>query len=199
MRKSVALMTMVVLGVALAFGTAVAKDNLDNKGGSKVHGHHKGANQGSNNGRVQIADQTTADNGQTSDTENVADPAQDGSLAFKGTLAQDVAEGGSLRVKVEKANNAAQSSVGKNLEFGVSSTTKVYRDNADAQNSNLDAKLSDLKAGDKVMISAKKTQGPTNFTASIISAETPNTAAAPGNNAAAPNTGEASRLSAKKP
>ena len=194
MRRSVALVAIVALGLALAFGTAVAKDNPDDKGGNKAHGHHKAANKGGDDGRARIADETTAVNNQTSDTANVADSAQDVSLAFKGTLDQDGAKESSLRVKVEKANDAAQSFVGKNLKLGVSPTTKIYRDNADAQNPNLDAKLSDLKAGDKVVIEAKGAQDATSFTTSIISAEAP----AP-NTTAAPNTGEQPRVAAKQP
>nr|MDQ3833902.1 hypothetical protein [Actinomycetota bacterium] len=203
-------------GLALAFGTAVAKDNPANKGDSKTHHrhHHKAAHKGSNNGPAQIADETTADNIQASETGDSTDTAQNGSFAFKGALVQDGTKDGPIKVKVEKASDAARSSVGKSLEFNVSPSTAIYRDNADAQNSNLDAKLSDLKAGDQVVIQAKGAQDATSFTASMISAEapTPSTVAAPNasevtrlaaknpsNTVVAPNAGEVTRLAAKNP
>jgi hypothetical protein len=131
---------------------------------------------------------------------------QDVSLAFKGTVAQDGAQDSPLQVKVEKANDAAKALVGQAVRFNVSSDTKIYRDNADEQNSSLDAKLSDLKAGDEVMIQANGAQGATSFTASMISAEpsasntadTPDTVTTP-NTVATPNTNTgSSRLAANK-
>jgi hypothetical protein len=97
------------------------------------------------------------------------------SYTFKGTIAQHGADGSPLEVRVEKANVAAQSTVGKNLKFNVSSDTEIYRDDADTKSSELDARLSDLKAGDKVVIQAKTPKNATGLTARLISAEASNT------------------------
>jgi hypothetical protein len=62
------------------------------------------------------------------------------------------------------------------LKFNVSSDTEIYRDEStDAESSDLDAKLTDLKQGDKVLIQAKAPKNATSFTASLISAEASDT------------------------
>jgi hypothetical protein len=59
------------------------------------------------------------------------------------------------------------------VKVKVSSGTEIYHDEAtaDAESSDLDAKLSDLKQGDEVLIQAKAPENATSFTASLISAE----------------------------
>jgi hypothetical protein len=59
------------------------------------------------------------------------------------------------------------------LELAVSPITEIYLDDADAQQPELDARLTELKAGDKVIIQAKAPRGATRFTAGMIIAETP--------------------------
>ncbi len=58
----------------------------------------------------------------------------------------------------------------KQLEFAISPTTEIYLNDTDAQNPELHAQLSDLRAGDNVVVQAKALQGATSFTASKISA-----------------------------
>jgi hypothetical protein len=66
--------------------------------------------------------------------------------------------------------------VGKNVKVKVSSGTEIYREKAtDAEISDLDAKLSDLKQGDEVLIHAKAPKNATSFTAGLISAEASDT------------------------
>jgi hypothetical protein len=103
---------------------------------------------------------------------------QGSSYAFKGTIAQNGADGSPLEVRVEKANDAAQSTVGKNLKFNVSSDTEIYRDDADKNTSELDARVSDLKARDKVVILAETPKNATGLTTRLISAEAAGTEAA---------------------
>jgi hypothetical protein len=97
------------------------------------------------------------------------------SYAFKGTIVRDGADGSPLEVKIEKANDAARSLVGKSLKFNVAPNTGIYLDNADVESSKLDAKLPDLKAGDKVIIRAKAPKNATSFGADLISAEASST------------------------
>jgi hypothetical protein len=195
-RKSVAVVVAIIVSTVLALyvGTAMANDNSANKRGRQGHGHHKAvnktsgnaaANKGNAKGAANIAGATTLASNQTSSNKgNSENSAQDVSFAFKGTLAQDGAQDSPVQVKVEKANDAGKSFVGKEIKFTVSSDTEIYRDNADGQVPNLDAKLSDLKAGDNVMIQAKGAQEVTSFTAGLISAEPPtsNTADTPNTN-----------------
>lgn len=59
------------------------------------------------------------------------------------------------------------------MELAVAPITEIYLDDADAQQPELDARLTELKAGDKVIIQAKAPRGATRFTAGMIIAETP--------------------------
>jgi hypothetical protein len=201
-RKSVVVAIIVSTVLALSVGTAMANDNSANKGANKGghrgqqkgHGHHKGhhkaAKKGNTNGAAHLAGATTLASNQPSNKANSENSVQDASFAFKGTVAQDGAQDSPLQVKVKKASDAAKALVGQDLRFNVSSDTKIYRDNADEQNSSLDAKLSDLKSGDEVVIQANGAQSATSFTASMISAEpSPNTADIP-NTGTTPNTAE---------
>lgn len=160
MRKSVVAMIIVSTVLALSIGTALAENKPADKGDGK--GQEK---QAANKG---ITKNKATDKG--GDKEQ----AQGISYAFKGTIAQNGTDGGPLEVKVEKANDVAQSFVGKNLKFAVSSDTEIYLDNADVESSKLNAKLPDLKAGDKVVIQAKAPDNASSFTASLISAEVSN-------------------------
>ena len=163
MRKSVVVMIIVSTVLALSIGTALAEnkpaDKEDGKGQEK-----------------QAANKSTATKNKATDTSaRGKEQNQDTSYAFKGTIAQNGTDGSPLEVRVEKANDVAQSFVGKNLKFAVSSDTEIYLDNAGVESSKLDAKLPDLKAGDKVVIQAKAPENASSFTASLISAEASNT------------------------
>jgi hypothetical protein len=168
-RRSVVVLIIVAIVLALSIGTALAENKPADKGGDKGPGQQQGASK------------TNAAQGQQGQAANKVSAAKksqetttgdDTSYGFKGTVAQNGADGSSLEVKVEKANDDARSFVGKNFSFNVSSDTEIYRDDAtNTQSSDLDAKLSDLKQGDKVLIQAKAPKNATSFTASLISAE----------------------------
>jgi hypothetical protein len=220
MRKSIVVAIIVLTVLALSVGPAMADDNSANKGANKGasankgtnkgdhqgqhkgHGHHKAAQQGSGSGAAKkgtgagsanLAGATPLASNQTPNTGNGVNSAQEVSFAFKGTLTQDGVQDGPLQVKVDKANDAAKALIGKSLKVNVSPDTEIYRDNANEQNSSLDAKLSDLKAGDEVVMHAKGAPDPNNFTADMISAKPP------ANTADTPNTNNASlRLAANK-
>ena len=168
MHRSVVVLVMMVIVLTLAIGTALAQNkSADDKGsgkGQKQQGATKtSAVQGQ---QRQATTKVTAATSRATDDDNTA-------YGFKGTLAQDGADGRPLEVRVEKANDDARSLVGKNVKVKVSSGTEVYRDEAtaDAESSDLDAKPSDLKRGDEVLIQAKAPGNATSFSASLISAE----------------------------
>jgi hypothetical protein len=140
--------------LALTIGTTLAEDKPADNGEGK--GQEK---QATNKG-------TTAKNKATDSGGKKQN--QDTSYAFKGTVAQNGKDGSPLEVKVEKANDVAQSFVGKNLKFAVSSDTEIYLDNADVEGAKLDAKLPDLKSGDKVVIQAKAPENASSFAARLI-------------------------------
>jgi hypothetical protein len=175
-RRSVVVVIIVATVLALSIGTALAQDRPDNQGSPKGQ-------------KQQGASKTTAAKGQERQATNTAAAAtsqatdasktasKTASYGFKGTVAQDGADGRPLEVRVEKANDGARSLVGKNVKVKVSSGTEIYRDEATADaessdlDSELDAKLSDLKQGDEVLVQAKAPENATSFTASLISAE----------------------------
>ena len=97
--------------------------------------------------------------GQATDEGRAKGPQKQLTYIFKGAITQDGAEGSPLEVKVAKANKAAHSFVGKQLGFAVSSDTEIYLDEADVQRPELEAKLPELKAGDKVVIRAEAPKG----------------------------------------
>jgi uncharacterized protein involved in copper resistance len=174
-RKSVVVMIIVSTVLALSIGTALAEnkpaDKGDGKGQEKQAANKSTAAKGQ---EKQVANKGITKNKAT-DKGGDKEQNQGTSYAFKGTIAQNGTDGSPLEVKVEKANDVAQSFVGKNLKFAVSSDTEIYLDNADVESSKLDAKLPDLKAGDKVVIQAKAPENASSFTASLISAEASNT------------------------
>ncbi len=166
MRRSVVVLIIVATVLALSIGTALAQnrpvDKGDGKGQNKQGEAKTTAAQGQ---QPQATTKAAAATSQVTDDDHTA-------YGFKGTLAQDGADGRPLEVRVEKANDDARSLVGKNVKVKVSSGTEVYRDEAtDAESSDLDAKPSDLKRGDEVLIQAKAPENATSFSASLISAE----------------------------
>jgi hypothetical protein len=175
-RKSVVVMIIVSTVLALSIGTALAEnkpaDKGDDKGQQKQAANKNTAAKGQEN---QAANKGITAKNKATDKGGGKEQNQGTSYAFKGTVAQNGTDGGPLEVKVEKANDVAQSFVGKNLKFAVSSDTEIYLDNADVESSKLDAKLPDLKAGDKVVIQANAPENASSFTASLISAEASNT------------------------
>lgn len=175
MRKSVALVIIVSTVLAMSVGTALAENKAADKGGNKGQAQ-KG--QAQKEQAPKAANGTTMAKSQATPKGEDKGQEQGSSYAFKGTIAQNGADGSPLEVRVEKANDAAQSTVGKNLKFNVSSDTEIYRDDADTKSSELDAKLSDLKAGDKVVIQARTPKNATGLTARLITAEASNTEAA---------------------
>src|SRR5215210_5501382 len=156
-------MIIVSTVLALSIGTALAENKpADNKEDGK--------------GQEKQANKSTAAKGQATDKGGEGKKQDQGtSYVFKGTVAQNGVDGSPLEVKVEKANNGAQSFVGKNLKLDTSSDTEIYLDDADVERSELDAKLPDLKAGYEVVIQAKAPKDATKFTARLISAEASNT------------------------
>lgn len=174
MRKSFVVMIIVSTILALSIGTALAENKPADKGDGK--GQQKTANKSTaaEGQQRQAANKSTAKN-QATDNGGGKEQEQDTSYVFKGTIAQNGADGSPLEVKVEKANDAARSFVGKTLKFNVSSNTESYLDNAGVKSSKLDAKLSDLKAGYNVVIQSKAPKNATSFTARLISAESSNT------------------------
>ena len=174
MRKSIALMIIVSTVLALAIGTALAENKPAEKGDGKGQAANKST---ATKGQAQQAssETTTAKKNQATAKDEGKGQNRGTSYVFKGTIAQDGTDGNPLEVKVEKANDDARSFVGKNLKFDVSSDTEIYLDDANAKSSDLDAKLSDLKAGEKVVVQAKAPKNATSFTASLISAEASNT------------------------
>ncbi len=167
MHRSVVVLIIVATVLALSIGTALAQnrpvDKGDGKGQNKQGEAKTTAAQGQ---QPQATTKAAAATSQVTDDDHTA-------YGFKGTLAQDGADGRPLEVRVEKANDDARSLVGKNVKVKVSSGTEVYRDEAtaDAESSDLDAKLPDLKRGDEVLIQAKAPGNATSFSASLISAE----------------------------
>ena len=166
MRRSVVVLIIVATVLALSIGNALAQNKPADKGDDKGQ-------------KQQRETKTTASQGQqrqaTTKVSAATSQVTDDKIAygFKGTVAQDGADGRPLEVRVEKANDDARSLVGKNVKVKVSSGTEIYHDEAtaDAESSDLDAKLSDLKQGDEVLIQAKAPENATSFTASLISAE----------------------------
>jgi hypothetical protein len=170
MRKPFVVVMIVTTILALSIGTALAENKPADKGNSK--GQEKAANKSpAAKGQEKAANKVTMTKSQATDKGAGKEQDQSTSYVFKGTIAQNGKDGSPLEVKVEKANNAARSFVGKTLKFNVSSDTEGYLDNADVESSKLDAKLSDLKAGYKVVIQAEAPKNATSFTASLISAE----------------------------
>jgi hypothetical protein len=176
-RKSVVVVIIVATVLALSIGTALAENKpADNKEDGK--GQEKQANKSTTakGQEKQAANKSTTAKSQPTDKGGGGKKQNQGtSYVFKGTIAQNGADGSPLEVKVEKANDDAQSFVGKNLKLDTSSDTEIYLDDADVQRSELDAKLPDLKAGYEVVIQAKAPKDTTKFTASLISAEASNT------------------------
>jgi hypothetical protein len=171
-RKPFVVVMIVSTILALSIGTALAENKPADKG-NNGKGQEKAANKstGAKGQERQAANKITTAKSQATDKGGGKERDQNTSYVFKGTIAQNGADGSPLEVKVEKANDAARSFVGKTLKFNVSSNTESYLDNADVQSSKLDAKLSDLKAGYKVVIQAKAPKNATSFTAGLISAE----------------------------
>jgi hypothetical protein len=177
-RKSVVVVIIVATVLALSIGTALAENKpADNKEDGK--GQEKQANKSTaaKGQERQAANKNTTAKSQSTDKggEGKKQDQDTSSYVFKGTIAQNGADGSPLEVKVEKANDDAQSFVGKNLKLDTSSDTEIYLDDANAQRPELDAKRPDLKAGYEVVIQAKAPKDATKFTASLISAEASNT------------------------
>ena len=176
MRKSIALVIIASTVLTIFAGTVLAENKAADKGGDKGQSQkeqaQKGQTQKTANGTTMAKSQATPDGGDNKGQE------QGSSYAFKGTIAQNGADGSPLEVRVEKANDAAQSTVGKSLKFNVSSDTEIYRDDADKNTSELDARVSDLKARDKVVILAETPKNATGLTTRLISAEAAGTEAA---------------------
>lgn len=170
MRRSVIVLIIVATVLVLSIGTTLAQNKAADKGGSKEQNKEGATKTTAAQGQQrQAATKVTAAKSQATDN-NKTD------YGFKGTVAQDGADGSALGVKVDKANDDARSLVGKNVKVKVSSGTEIYREKAtDAESSDLDAKLSDLKQGDEVLIQAKAPKNATSFTASLISAEASDT------------------------
>jgi hypothetical protein len=169
-------MIIVSTVLALAIGTALAENKPADKGDCKGHGQAANKSTAAKGQAQQASSETTtAKKSQATAKDGGKGRNRGTSYVFKGTIAQDGTDGSPLEVKVEKANDDARSFVGKNLKFDVSSDTEIYLDDANAKSSELDAKLSDLKAGEKVVVQTKAPKNATSFTASLISAETSNT------------------------
>jgi hypothetical protein len=174
MRKPFVVVMIVTTILALSIGTALAENKPADKGNSK--GQEKAANKSpAAKGQEKAANKVTMTKSQATDKGAGKEQDQSTSYVFKGTIAQNGADGSPLEVKVEKANDDAQSFVGKNLKLDTSSDTEIYLDDANAQRPELDAKRPDLKAGYEVVIQAKAPKDATKFTASLISAEASNT------------------------
>jgi hypothetical protein len=168
-RRSLVVLIILATVLALSIGTALAENKPADKGGGKGQ-----EQQGASKTTAAQGQQRQAANKVSAATSQVTD--DNTSYGFKGNVAQNGADGSPLEVKVEKANDDARSFVGKSLKFNVSSDTEIYRDEStDAESSDLDAKLTDLKQGDKVLIQAKAPKNATSFTASLISAEASDT------------------------
>ncbi len=86
--------------------------------------------------------------------------------SFKGTIASVDEVNGFVTVDVRQANQAARPFVNKAVAFKVASATKISLDNSKAL-------ISDLRAGDAVVVQSKAAKGSTSFTASIINAQSP--------------------------
>jgi hypothetical protein len=174
MRKPFVVVMIVTTILALSIGTALAENKPADKGNSK--GQEKAANKSpAAKGQEKAANKVTMTKSQATDKGAGKEQDQSTSYVFKGTIAQNGKDGSPLEVKVEKANDDAQSFVGKNLKLDTSSDTEIYLDDANAQRPELDAKRPDLKAGYEVVIQAKAPKDATKFTASLISAEASNT------------------------
>jgi preprotein translocase subunit YajC len=83
---------------------------------------------------------------------------------FEGTVAE-VGEG-SLLVDVEKGNKAARPFAGQQVRFAGTEATKVELNEEEAT-------LSDLQAGDEVVVQSKAKKGATSFEARVVSVERP--------------------------
>jgi hypothetical protein len=170
-RRSVVVLISVATVLALSIGTALAQDRSDNQGDGKGQKQQRATKATAAKGQ-----QRQATNASATATSRATDETET-TYGFKGTVAQDGADGRPFEVRVEKANDDARSLVGKNVKVKVSSGTAIYRDGATADgegsdvDSDLDAKLSDLKQGDEVLVQAKAPKNATSFTASLISAD----------------------------
>lgn len=83
---------------------------------------------------------------------------------FKGDIA--AVDEDSVIVQVEKGNKFVRGYVGQEVDAAVNGTTKINKDDARAT-------LSDLSAGDEVLVKAREVKGATSFTARIVNAESP--------------------------
>ena len=87
---------------------------------------------------------------------------------FKGDLAS--VNDGSLTVNVKRGNKFAKPFAGQQVEFSVSDSTKIVKDDAPAT-------LTDLSSGDKVVVQSRAPKnGATSFAARMIVAESTATA-----------------------
>lgn len=86
---------------------------------------------------------------------------------FKGEIAE--VGGDSVTVSVEKGNKFARSFAGDQVEFAVSESTKVVKDD-------IRVSPAELAAGDEVVVRSRAERGAASFTANIIVAQTPGAA-----------------------
>lgn len=86
--------------------------------------------------------------------------------SFQGTIASVDEANGSVAVNVKQANQAARPFVNKTVSFKVVAATKISLDKKKAS-------MSELRAGDSVVVQSKAPKGATSFTAGIINAQSP--------------------------
>src|SRR3954454_10888097 len=103
-------MIIVSTVLALSIGTALAEnkpaDKGDDKGQQKQATNKSTAAKGQEN---QAANKGTTAKNKATDKGEGKEQNQGTSYAFKGTVAQNGTDGGPLEIKVEKANDVAQS------------------------------------------------------------------------------------------
>ncbi len=105
-------------------------------------------------------------------------PAKTVTYVFKGTVAETPAEGAtSLLVNVTDGNNAGRTAAKSSPQMSFGVLANGSKDSTKIELDEVRVALSDLRAGDAVVVQSKAPQGATSFTARIISAESP--AAAP--------------------
>jgi hypothetical protein len=85
---------------------------------------------------------------------------------FQGPIASVDEVTNSVTVDVTQANKAARPFVNQAVPFSVTSTTKISLDDEKAL-------ISDLRAGDAVVVQSKAASGATSFTANIVNAKSP--------------------------
>ena len=112
MHRSVVFIAVVAIVPVLATGAAVAKDEPVGKGKESER-----VATGSAGAKDKLADKGKGKD-RLGDKRTGTAPEQV-TYVFKGSVAQDGEEGSPLKVKVDKANNAVRSFVGKQLELAV--------------------------------------------------------------------------------